>query len=193
MKKEHAYFFIYLALLIILNGLIIITPIIAHASVDNSKLLYGGFSLTCHQKISRSLCLFNDHEISDCTPQEEGYVPGDSKKISTNKGKKTGYKFPVCSRCMGLYIGMLIGALTYPLLWRIESRKLLPGIVLILAIIPFALDGTVQLLTSIFPGIIGDYESANLIRLSTAFIAGAVVSFFIIPISNIMFNQSGKR
>lgn len=193
MKREYWLFGTYIAILLLLNGLIFITPVIAHSSEKDSIVFYEAFSLTCHQKLSRSLCFFEDNSVSDCTRQGKGYVPADQKLLGIEKNGIMGYKFPVCSRDIGLYLGMLVGALAYPLFWKIESRRMLPAIVLIIGAAPFALDGTLQLVTSIFPGIIGNYESTNAIRMATGMIAGGVASVFVIPILNIMFGTRRKK
>lgn len=74
-----------------------------------------------------------------------------------------GKQFPICARCTGELIGILIGI---PVSWRTGALEI-P--VLVLLMIPMILDGFVQLLTS--------YESTNLRRLLTGLLFGfALVS-----------------
>ena len=70
-------------------------------------------------------------------------------------------QMPFCARDVGIFAGLAIG-FTYALGRRIELT--LPMI--LLSLIPIGIDGTVQLLT--------DYESTNIKRVITGFIAGAV-------------------
>ena len=69
-------------------------------------------------------------------------------------------QMPFCARDVGIFAGLAIG-FTYALGRRIELT--LPMI--LLSLIPIGIDGTVQLLT--------DYESTNIKRVITGFIAGA--------------------
>ena len=66
-------------------------------------------------------------------------------------------KFPICARCTGELIGMIIGI---PLFFIIRFNI----IIYILLSIPLVIDGTIQLLTS--------YESNNIKRLITGILFG---------------------
>src|SRR5687768_10010069 len=51
-----------------------------------------------------------------------------------------GEQFGVCSRCLGVYVGILVGVLVYPL-WRgVDSVDPLPRFWLFLSLIPIAID-----------------------------------------------------
>lgn len=162
----------------VLITLIFLTPIIAR--VNNADTLYSAFSLTCHQKLSRSLCLFEDLSIEDCTKQNGEYIENDRNATSIQTEKGTGYKIPVCSRDIGLYLALFLGGLVYILVRRLDDKTVYPGIFLVIAMIPIGLDGGIQLLSEIgiLPFI---YESTNLIRLITGAIAGFVAAFYAIP------------
>jgi uncharacterized membrane protein len=184
MNRIKAVYVIYLLFFAILVGLVFAVPILAFDSDVNT--LYRAFAYTCHQKLSRSLCLFNDGEsmwIADCTPQEGEFITSSSDRIDIKVEKDgiTGFKMPVCSRDLGLYAAMLIGGLLYPLARRLDDRTLLPSIFLIIALIPIGLDGGLQFISElgILPFI---YESSNAIRLITGGIAGLAATFYALPL-----------
>ncbi|MFH1470547.1 MAG: DUF2085 domain-containing protein [Candidatus Micrarchaeota archaeon] len=96
-----------------------------------------------------------------------------------------GAQMPVCSRDIGIYGGMLLGALAFPFLFGMRSEKLLPLWVFIGAMIPIGLDGGIQFVTAYVPlPIIGTYVSNNPLRLATGLLMGAVMSFYAIPLLN---------
>lgn len=174
----------YFVVLLILVGTIFITPFIALEDESDAVLSYDLYGITCHQKLSRSLCIFktdSGFRMNDCVPQNGTYVEKDNELLSTERNGETGYKFPVCSRCISLYFAMLLGALLYPMFMDIKGKELFPPFFLIIAIVPLALDGTAQFLLSMnmLPFA---YESTNAIRIATGFIAGFVSSFYIIPL-----------
>lgn len=191
MKRPHLIYGIYTVLLVVFLLGIIITPYIAFSNEQDSEALYSVFSLTCHQKLSRSICVFEDSSIGDCTSQEGTVVTNDQHLLKTVDQGVLGYKFPVCSRDIGLYGAMLLGAIVYPVIRKLNG-KVPPAIFLILAIIPFGLDGALQLFTEIFPDIIGVYESTNTIRLITGSITGFVASIYAIPVLINLFGKTDK-
>jgi uncharacterized membrane protein len=73
-------------------------------------------------------------------------------------------QMPFCSRDLGIFIGLVAGMLLAILL-----NIRIPILLFLLTLIPMGIDGSLQLLT--------DYESSNMLRLITGFIAGAGVSF----------------
>lgn len=84
-----------------------------------------------------------------------------------------GHQFAVCSRCSGVYIGLLAGLAAYPLLRRLEDIKPFARIWLFLALIPIGVDWTL--------GIVGIWENTHLSRFSTGLILGAACAVYIIP------------
>ncbi|OYT40246.1 MAG: hypothetical protein B6U86_04400 [Candidatus Altiarchaeales archaeon ex4484_43] len=88
------------------------------------------------------------------------------------------HKLAVCSRCTGIYFGALITTAIYPLFLKIDNKKTPGKWLLILAIIPIASDGGIQLITS--------YESTNPIRFMTGAIFGCVLPVYLLPVYNEM-------
>jgi len=190
MKSSRILYIIYMAVMFFVVGFIAITPLIAFQDEGTSEVLYKVFSPACHQKLSRSLCLFQSESgyfISDCTPQTGIFVPNDADILSSEIDGNIGYKFPVCSRDVALYFAMFIGGAVYPFIRKIEEKKMPPAIYFIVAISPIALDGVVQLASLV--GILPPYESTNLIRMITGGFAGFAAAIYIIPIIMGLFSK----
>jgi uncharacterized membrane protein len=192
MNKEEKIYVAYLALTFLFSLSLFIVPLVSFSDEESGAKLYGVFSPLCHQKISRSFCIFQDelgYYISDCTPQTGEFISDDSELIRAEQNGNTGYKFPVCSRDIGLYLFLFFGAVVYPLIRRIEDRNIPPAIYLIIAILPLAIDGTVQFVTDLglLPFV---YESTNMIRFLTGALAGFVTSFYMVPLLINLFSES---
>ena len=83
------------------------------------------------------------------------------------------HSFAVCSRCFGVYFGLLFGFVLYPLIRRIENVEPFPRIWLFLALLPMALDWSL--------GFFEIWENTHFSRFSTGLILGTVCAVFIIP------------
>jgi len=189
MDRAQVIYAIYVVCLAVFLGLMLFTPILALSDEKAAAPLYSAFAYTCHQKISRSECIFPDNTIRDCTNQSGTYVSDDRRNISAHYDSIIGYKLPVCARDVGIYLFMLLGAIIYPFIFKLDNKKILPPLLLVLAIAPLALDGSLQLLSDMGINLLGfPYESTNMIRLLTGAIAGTAVTFYVIPIANRMFN-----
>ncbi len=181
----------YITFFALLVGSVFFVPYLAFK--QDMQAYYTAFSYTCHQKLSRSLCLFSGttgYWIADCLPHG-GYVsdPVDRKEINVEDATGAiGYKLPVCARDLGLYCAMLIGGLFYPFVKKLDEHLMYPGIFLILAMVPIGLDGGIQLISEfgLLPFV---YESTNLLRLITGAIAGFVAAFYAIDILLNMFDK----
>lgn len=74
-----------------------------------------------------------------------------------------GNQMPFCARDVGLFLGLVIGFLTATFVrWKI------PPLLVLLGLVPIAIDGGLQQVTS--------YESTNPLRLATGLIAGLVLA-----------------
>lgn len=191
MVKPILIYAAYVAVFAIFFTLILAVPIASFNS-DQSGW-YQMLSATCHQKISRSLCIFSDFGIGDCTSQSGIFIDSKNDRIQTAVivDGKIGYKMPVCARDFGLYGAILLTALIYPLFRKIEDARVMPVLWLILAIVPLALDGGVQMLSDL-GWVPFAYESTNLIRVLTGVIAGGAASVYAIPLLMNMFGDDNK-
>jgi uncharacterized membrane protein len=199
MANARIIYAAFIAVMLLLNLTIWITPFLAFGSNPAADTLYNDvFVYFCHQKISRSLCLFQGPDgyfIADCTPQDGTYVPNDSQQIAATHDGVPGYKLPVCARDIAIYLAMLLAGIAYPFLSRLDRRIFPDPLYLVMALIPIGVDGGLQLLSNLGINLpfIGMYESTNLMRLLTGFIAGAVIPFYLLPILNrILSKESGK-
>ena len=84
-----------------------------------------------------------------------------------------GEQFAVCSRCFGVYLGLLIGFLIYPL-WRpIDEIDPLRRFWLFLSLIPIGVDWSL--------GVFGVWENTFTTRLITGLILGLACATFMMP------------
>ena len=97
-----------------------------------------------------------------------------------------GYQFAVCSRCFGVYFGLLTGIATYPLWRKIDDVEPLPRIWLFLSLIPIGIDWTL--------GVLGIWENTYASRFITGLILGFACSVFVVPaLVEIVRNLTGRR
>ena len=97
-----------------------------------------------------------------------------------------GHPMAVCSRCFGVYIGLLGGILVYPLWRRVDEIEPIPRFWLFLSLIPIAVDWS---LTAF-----GIWENTHLSRLVTGAILGGVCATYVVPaLVEIVRNMSIRR
>jgi uncharacterized membrane protein len=83
------------------------------------------------------------------------------------------HAFAVCTRCFGVYLGLVLGFIIYPLFRPIEEIEPLPRIWLFLALVPMGVDWSL--------GFFEIWENTSLSRFLTGLILGAVCGIFIVP------------
>ena len=100
-----------------------------------------------------------------------------------------GHQFAVCSRCFGVYFGLVLGMIAYPLLRSMEEIEPLPRFWLILATIPMAIDWSLT--------VFGIWENTFFTRVTTGLILGIACSIFIVPalveLSQMFLTKQQKR
>lgn len=84
-----------------------------------------------------------------------------------------GEKFAVCSRCFGVYFGLLAGLLAYPLLRPMDESRPLPRVWLFASMVPMAIDWSL--------GYFGILENTHFSRVVTGLILGVACAVFIVP------------
>src|SRR5436190_5291548 len=84
-----------------------------------------------------------------------------------------GFPLAVCSRCFGIYFGLLFGFIIYPLWRRIDDPEPLPRFWLFLSLIPISVDWSLT-----FTGI---WQNTHLSRFLTGIIVGIACATFIVP------------
>lgn len=97
-----------------------------------------------------------------------------------------GEPFGVCSRCFGVYFGLLLGFAIYPLWRNIGEIEPLPRVWLFLSLVPISIDWSLTLF--------GIWDNTHLSRFVTGAILGFACATFIIPaIVEITRNLSRKN
>ncbi len=91
----------------------------------------------------------------------------------------------VCSRCFGVYCGLLFGFLTYPLIRRIEETEPFPRFWLFLAMIPMGVDWSL--------GFFDVWANTHWSRFFTGAILGAACGLFIVPALVELFQLAASR
>ena len=84
-----------------------------------------------------------------------------------------GEQFAVCSRCFGVYFGLLAGFAVYPLWRNITDIEPLPRFWLFLSLIPITVDWSLTMF--------GIWENTHVSRFITGTILGLACATFIIP------------
>jgi len=178
MKIEHAlYLFLLLAFSLFFVG-ILAAPLMAIMGYEDiSTDIYRAYHPFCHQMVERSLCLTEDLRIVDCTDQGTDPLNRNTpltlgySRATRIDGK---YKLAVCARDTGIYLGIILGIILFPLINRKVTGEPPSLLLLIIALIPMALDGGTQLM--------GLRTSTNFLRIITGLIAGGVMGYFLVPL-----------
>lgn len=84
-----------------------------------------------------------------------------------------GHKFAVCSRCTGIYFGFAFTLLVYPLVRSLRNTSTPPRSLLILAVLPLAIDFSLTFF--------GFWENTHTSRLLTGALMGSVSVFYVMP------------
>lgn len=79
----------------------------------------------------------------------------------------------VCSRCFGVYFGVLLGIVTYPLWRNVDEIEPLPRIWLFLALVPVGIDWSLTMF--------GIWENTFTTRFLSGLILGMACAIFIVP------------
>lgn len=107
-------------------------------------------------------------------------------QISERSFHIEGEQFAVCSRCFGVYFGLLFGFAIYPLWRNIAEIEPLPRFWLFLSLIPISVDWSLT--------IFGIWENTHLSRFITGLILGVACATYIVPaIVEITRNLSTRR
>ena len=83
------------------------------------------------------------------------------------------HAFAVCTRCFGIYAGLLLGFVVYLFFRRVEEIEPLPRVWLFLALVPMGIDWSLSFFDI--------WENTSLSRFLTGLILGAACAIFIIP------------
>ena len=97
-----------------------------------------------------------------------------------------GHQMAVCSRCFGVYFGLLAGILVYPL-WRpIDEVEPIPRVWLFLSLVPISIDWSLT--------VFGIWENTHPSRFLTGLILGVACATYIVPaLVEVVRNLSARR
>jgi uncharacterized membrane protein len=97
-----------------------------------------------------------------------------------------GHPMAVCSRCFGVYFGLLVGIVVYPLMRPIDETEPVARIWLFLSLIPITVDWSLT--------IFGIWENTHVSRFVTGMILGVSCAIFIVPaLVEVVRNLTTKR
>lgn len=97
-----------------------------------------------------------------------------------------GHQMAVCSRCFGVYFGLLAGILVYPLWRAVDETEPIRRIWLFLSLVPITIDWSLTMF--------GIWENTHVSRFLTGLILGVACATFIVPaLVEITRNLSGRR
>jgi uncharacterized membrane protein len=97
-----------------------------------------------------------------------------------------GHPMAVCSRCFGVYFGLLAGIVAYPLIRPIDEIEPVARIWLFLSLIPITVDWSLT--------IFGIWENTHVSRFVTGMILGVSCAIFIVPaLVEVVRNLTAKR
>ncbi len=96
------------------------------------------------------------------------------------------HQMAVCSRCFGVYFGLLAGILVYPVWRRVDEIDPISRVWLFLCLIPITIDWALT--------VFGVWENTHLSRFLTGVILGAACATYIVPaLVEIVRNFSYRR
>lgn len=84
-----------------------------------------------------------------------------------------GHQMAVCSRCFGVYFGLLLGMIAYPVWRSVEETEPIPRFWLFASLIPITIDWSLT--------VFGIWENTHGSRLVTGLVLGFACSTFIVP------------
>jgi uncharacterized membrane protein len=97
-----------------------------------------------------------------------------------------GYKFAVCSRCTGIYSGLAIAILIYPLVRSFKDMQTPALVWLFVAAAPLAIDWSL--------GYFSIWQNNHASRFSTGALLGATAVFYILPgLIELTYKASAKQ
>ena len=176
------------AFLVIFAGLPFLAPVLMHADVTApAELIYKVYSLTCHQLAYRTFFFFGGQPAYTIDQLQHALgVTNDAADAfywrEFRGNAELGYKMAWCERDTAIYIAMILAFILLGLFRRFVP-KLDWRVYFVLFILPMAIDGTWQLVTSplhILP-FLPVHESTALLRVITGALFGIGSVWLIFP------------
>jgi uncharacterized membrane protein len=158
------------------GGLPLLAPILMGAGYTQlSKIIYTIYRPLCHQLPQRSFFLFGPQLAYSLETLQELLGPEmlatDSLASTFIGNAALGYKMAYCQRDTAMYGSMLLAGMVFGLVRR--RLRPIPFTLYLIFLVPLAIDGLAQLLTS--------YESTWQLRTITGGLSGMATVWFAYP------------
>lgn len=178
---------IFNLLIFLYAGLPFVAPTLMKAgAVTPAKWIYTIYSPMCHQLGFRSWYLFGEQAAYPTEDARTKLIPfGEATGLSEHDylaarrfvgDERLGYKVALCERDVAIYGGILLAGLAFIGL-RKRLKPLPIGLWILLGIVPIALDGGLQMVTSLdlpLLSFLPQWESTPLLRTITGGLFGVM-------------------
>ena len=189
---QKNYIFIFITILFIYLVGAFMAPVFMHLGYDRiSNLIYKAYSPLCHQFAHRSWFLFGDQRYYPLNSKNStirrtlidtfginASELSNSRKIIGDQ--EAGYKVAICQRDVMIYFSLMSFSIVY-LFFKNRIRKIPFIFWIIFAILPMAIDGTWQLLSTLKIFNLPNHESNPLIRSLTGGLFGFFSGWYLLP------------
>jgi uncharacterized membrane protein len=197
---QKNYILIFITILFLYLLFAFMAPILMHLGYDRtSNMIYRAYRSLCHQFAHRSWFLFgeqnfyplralNSNSINTLTDAfgRNAFELNISRSIIGNP--TTGYKVAICQRDVMIYFSLMIFSIIY-IVFKKRIRKIPFIFWVIFAILPMAIDGSWQLLTTFKLFNLPNHESTPLIRSITGALFGFFSGWYLLPSAMEAFND----
>lgn len=150
----------WLAVFIALYGAYVLVPFLAPVlmqlgATDAAEVIYGIYSLVCHQLPQRSLFLFGDKPMYSLDEIKAVWQADGFWGLRQFIGNaQFGYKIAWTDRMISFYGSIWVGALWFAMV-RKRIKSLSPVVWLFIGILPVGLDGLTHLINDVLAGTSG--------------------------------------
>lgn len=208
---------IMLTLFIILFAGAFLSPLLFKLGLDGpAELIQSIYRIFCHQRVERSLFLFGEDKIAafysldelrslGAIPDYNPYIPLSYAQHSRELyqypywgNEQVGYKVAFCIRDVGMYLGIIIGGLSYFIYYhKTKNLKKFKFVYLLILMLPMALDGGFQTLAELFNlnWVSSEYIDNIPKRIITGLLFGLGFSLFVFPLlkENVTMVQKNEK
>ncbi len=178
-----------------------LAPVLKAAGFNNlAQVIYHPYKLMCHTYAFRSFFLFGEQVAYTRSQFEEVSgidTAGFNGLLASREfqgDEEVGFKTALCQRDIAIYLAMAIGGVIYGLTRR--RAKPMPFLLLLLiGVVPIALDGFSQLLSQPPFNFLPYRESDWFLRTLTGALLGFSLAWFVFPLiqSSLMPQQPAPR
>lgn len=165
-----------------------VAPVLKEAGFNGlAQVIYQPYKLMCHTYGFRSFFLFGDQAVYSRTQFEQASgidTAGISGLLASREfqgNPEMGYKVALCQRDVAIYFTMAVGGIIYALTRR-RAKPISFLLLILIGVVPIALDGFSQLLSQPPFSLIPYRESDWVLRTLTGALFGFSLAFFVFPL-----------